>query len=53
MSRELKKIWEGAKESFDTMHELMKRRSFYETQKHCENKSLVLNVIRYGCGSSD
>ena len=25
---------------------------FHKTRKQCENKSLVLNVIRYGCGST-
>ena len=51
MSKELKINWKGGKESFVEMRELMKRCFFFhKTQKQCENKSLVLNVIRYGFG---
>ena len=41
-----------SKGSFVAMRKLMKRVFFYEMQKQCENKSLVLNVIQYGCGST-
>ena len=50
--RSWKITWERAKGSFVAMRELIKRHFFHKTLNQCEIKSLVLNVIRYGCDST-
>ena len=52
MSKELKITREGAKGSFVSIRALIKCHSFHKMYNQCEIKSLILNLIWYGCGST-